>query len=54
MEPGAFGYNWATMFSGGYKSKYKDLAVQFGGVSKLSPAGLGPENDCAGKDQQQL
>jgi hypothetical protein len=39
----------------------EDLALQVGGVSNLrqlnmimSPAGLGPENDCAGEDQQQL
>jgi hypothetical protein len=38
---------------GGYK--YGDLTLQVGGVSNLSqkifvmnPAGLGPENDCAG------
>jgi hypothetical protein len=41
--------------------KYVDLAIQVGGVSNLrqsnvvtSPAGLRPENDCAGEDQQQL
>jgi hypothetical protein len=44
---------------GGYK--YGDLALQVEGVSNLrqqnmvmSPAGLGPENDCAGDGQQQL
>jgi hypothetical protein len=37
--------------------KHGDLALQVGGVSNLreqnmvmSPAGLGPENDCAGED----
>jgi hypothetical protein len=45
--------------SWGYK--YGDLALQVGGVSNLreynmviSSAGLGPENDSAGEDQQQL
>jgi hypothetical protein len=45
--------------SEGYK--YGDLALQAGEVSNLrqqnmvmSPVGLGPENDCAGEDQQQL
>jgi hypothetical protein len=45
--------------SGGYE--YGDLALQVGGVSNLrqynvvmSPAELGPENDWAGEDQQQL
>jgi hypothetical protein len=44
---------------GGYK--YGALAPQVGGVSNLrqqnmvmSPAGPGPENDCAGEGQQQL
>jgi hypothetical protein len=44
---------------GGYK--YGDLVLQVGGVSNLrqqnmvmSPAGLGPENDCAGENQQQF
>jgi hypothetical protein len=30
-EPSARGYNWATLFLGGYK--YRDLALQVGGVS---------------------
>jgi hypothetical protein len=36
--------------------KYGDLALQAGAVSNLimSPAGLGPENDCFGEGQQQL
>jgi hypothetical protein len=41
--------------------KYGDLALQVGRFSNLrgqnmvvSPAGLRSENDCAGKDQQQL
>jgi hypothetical protein len=41
--------------------KYGDLALQVEGVSNLrqqnvvmSPAGLGPENDCAGEAQQQV
>jgi hypothetical protein len=45
--------------SGG--NKYRDLALQVGGVSSLreqnmviSPAGLGLENYCAGEDQKQL
>jgi hypothetical protein len=44
---------------GGYK--YGDLDLQVGGVSNprqqnvaMSPVGLGPENECAGEDQQQL
>jgi hypothetical protein len=35
-------YNWATLFLG-------DLALQVGGVSIISLAGLGPENDYAGE-----
>jgi hypothetical protein len=31
MEPSARGYNWATLFLGGYK--YGDLALEVGGVS---------------------
>jgi hypothetical protein len=41
--------------------KYWELALQVGAVSKqrpenvvMSPMGLGPENDSAGEDQQQL
>jgi hypothetical protein len=44
---------------GGYK--YEDLALQVWGVSNLrqynmvmSSAGLGPKNDCAGEEHQQL
>jgi hypothetical protein len=44
---------------GGYK--YVDLALQVGGILNLrqqnmvtSPAGLGPKNEFAGEDQQQL
>jgi hypothetical protein len=41
---------------GGYK--YGDLVLQVGGPESenviMSRAGLGPENDCAGEDQQQL
>jgi hypothetical protein len=40
--------------------KYGDLALQLWGVSNLrqynafmSPAALGPDNDCAGEGQQQ-
>jgi hypothetical protein len=38
------------------KKSYKWVALQVRGVSNLvmSPAGLGPENDCSGEDQQQL
>jgi hypothetical protein len=58
------GEEWETQclghhVPGGYK--YGDLTLQVGGVSNLgqqnvvmSPAGLGPENDCAGEPQQQL
>jgi hypothetical protein len=41
-------------------NKYGDLALRVGGVSNLSQdnvmslAGLGPENDYASEDQQQL
>jgi hypothetical protein len=42
-------------------SKYGNLALQVGAVSNvrqqnlvMSPAGLGPENVCAGEDRQQL
>jgi hypothetical protein len=41
--------------------RYGHLALQAGGVSNsrqqnvvTSPAGVGPETDCAGEDQQQL
>jgi hypothetical protein len=44
---------------GGYK--YGDLALQVGGLLDpetvnmvMSPAGLGPEHDCAGEGQKQL
>jgi hypothetical protein len=59
MEPSAWGYNWATLFLGGYK--YGDLALQVGCSTEsetvkmvMSPAGLGHENNCAGENQQQL
>jgi hypothetical protein len=32
-EPSARGYNWATLFLGGYK--YGDLVLQVGGVSRI-------------------
>jgi hypothetical protein len=54
----ARGYSWATLFLGGYK--YKDLALQVGGVSDetvkygLSSAGLRPKSDCSGKAHKEL
>jgi hypothetical protein len=58
MELSAWDYNWATLFLG---DTNRDLALQVGGISDLRqqnvvliPAGLGPEIDCAGEDQQQL
>jgi hypothetical protein len=58
-EPNAWGYKWATLFLEDIKDR--DLALQVGGVSNLrqynmgiNPAGPGPENECAGKGQQQL
>jgi hypothetical protein len=59
MEPSAWGYNRAKPVPWGYKYRY--LTLEVGRVSNLreqnmvmNPAGIGPENDCAGEDQQQL
>jgi hypothetical protein len=32
-KPNSRGYNWATLFLGGYK--YRNLALQDGGVSEI-------------------
>jgi hypothetical protein len=54
-EPGVCGYNWATLFLGdintGTWPSWRSLESETvdGGT-----AGVGPENDCAGKAQQQL
>jgi hypothetical protein len=44
-EPSAQGYNWATLFLGGYKDG--DLALQVGGSHlAVSSTGLWPKTDC--------
>jgi hypothetical protein len=58
MEASVWGYNWATLFRGGYK--YGDLALQVGGVSDETVkygrefCGNQLKTDCSGKAQKQL
>jgi hypothetical protein len=58
-EPSAWGYNSATMFlgdinTGTWPSRLGESSIWDSKNVVMSPAGLGPENDCAGEDQKQL
>jgi hypothetical protein len=41
-EQNGWGYNWATLFLGGYK--YRDLALQVGEVSKIGTIKYGHDS----------
>jgi hypothetical protein len=58
-EPSAWGYNRATLFLGDintrtWPSRLGESQIRDSKNVVMSPAGLGPENDCAGEAQKKL
>jgi hypothetical protein len=58
-KPSAWGYNWVTLFlreinTGTWPSRLLESQILDSKNMVMSPAGLGPKKDCAGKAQQQF
>jgi hypothetical protein len=57
-EASAWGYNWANLFLGDINTgtwPFRLRSLEFETVNVvMSPTGVGPQNDCADEDQQQL